>query len=152
MKRAQKQHILEEHYLDFYSQAVAILDDEDDAKDAVQDAVVKTLVRIGVQNPVAYCRRATQNECFNILRRRRKIIKLDELMTLTSYNEDRIVQIVNESKEKLEPLERLLIEFHHEDNYTIPQLAGIIGVSPTTIKRLLAGANQKMKKTLRDNI
>lgn len=152
MKRAQKQHILEEHYLDFYSQAVAILDDEDDAKDAVQDAVVKTLVRIGVQNPVAYCRRATQNECFNILRRRRKIIKLDELMTLTSYNEDRIVQIVNESKEKLEPLERLLIEFHHEDNYTIPQLASIIGVSPTTIKRLLAGANQKMKKTLRDNI
>ena len=38
MKRDEKQHILVEHYLDFYSRAMAILDDEDDAKDAVQEA------------------------------------------------------------------------------------------------------------------
>lgn len=47
MKTARKRHILEEHYLDFYSRAVDILNDEDDAKDAVQEAVVKTLVRVG---------------------------------------------------------------------------------------------------------
>lgn len=75
MKAARKRHILEEHYLDFYSRAVAIINDEDDAKDAVQEAVVKTLTRIGLRDEVGYCFRATENECINILRRHRRGIR-----------------------------------------------------------------------------
>ena len=51
MKREAKRHVLVDHYLEFYNRAVAILNDEDDAKDAVQDALVKTLLAIGVRDP-----------------------------------------------------------------------------------------------------
>lgn len=150
MNRAKKQLLLTEHYLDFYSQAVAILDDEDDAKDAVQEAVVKTLVHLGVRDPVSYCHRATVNECFSILRRKRRLVRLGEIKELVSYHIDEVQQMVNESKEALNPLERVVLEFHHEDDYTIAQLSAIMGVSVATVKRLLSGAEKKMRKNLID--
>ena len=150
MNRAKKQLLLTEHYLDFYSQAVAILDDEDDAKDAVQEAVVKTLVHLGVRDPVSYCHRATVNECFSILRRKRRLVRLGEIKELVSYHIDEVQQMVNESKEALNPLERVVLEFHHEDDCTIAQLSAIMGVSVATVKRLLSGAEKKMRKNLID--
>lgn len=152
MNRSRKQHILEEHYLDFYSRAVAILDDEEDAKDAVQEAVVKTLVRVGVSDPVGYCYRTTVHECMNILRRRHRLTGLSELELMTSSSEERIIQMVNEGKEQLQPLERLVLEFHREDGYTLPRLAAIIGVSVSTVKRLLSSADNKMRKTITGRI
>ncbi len=148
MNRAHKQHTLEEHYLDFYSRAMAILGDEDDAKDAVQEAVVKTLVRVGVKDPVSYCYRTTMHECVNILRHKRRLTELSEMMPLTDYKDEHIVQLVNEGKEKLLPLERLVLEFHREDGYTLPRLSALVGLSVSTVKRILASADRKMKKTI----
>ena len=152
MNRAKKQLLLTEYYLDFYSQAVAILDDEDDAKDAVQEAVVKTLVHLGVQDPVKYCHRTTVNECFSILRRKRRLVRLGEVKELVAYDTDEVQQMVNESKEGLEPLERVVMEYHREEGYTVAQLSAIIGVSVSTVKRLLAVAENKMKKKLMNNL
>ena len=94
MKRESKRHILVEHYLEFYNRAVAILDDADDAKDAVQDAMVKTLVAVGVKDPVAYCYRATVNRCISMLRHKRLTVRLEDMKLLTSYDEDEIVRLV----------------------------------------------------------
>lgn len=152
MKREKRQHILEAHYLDMYNRAVAILDDEDDAKDAVQEAIVKTLVRLGVKDPLTYCMRATVNESINILRYKKRRIKLNEMVMLSGFSEEHIVRVVNEAKEGLEPVERIVLEFHREDGYTLSRLAGILGVSTSTVKRLLTSAEKKMKKTIKDNL
>lgn len=152
MKRDEKQHILVEHYLDFYSRAMAILDDEDDAKDAVQEAIAKTLARIGVHNPFAYCLRATANESINLLRRRQRHVKINETMLLASYEQERIAKVINESKDQLQPLERLVLEFHREDGYTLARLAAILGISVSSVKRLLANADRKMKKTIYNSL
>lgn len=152
MKREKRQHILEAHYLELYNRAAAILDDEDDAKDAVQEAVVKTLVRPGVRDPLSYCLRATVNECISILRHKRRITKFDEMVQLSQYKEEHIVHVVNEAKESLQPVERLVLEFHREDGYTLSRLAGILGVSVSTVKRLLASAEQKMKENIKYNL
>ena len=152
MKREKRQHILETHYLELYNRAVAILDDEDDAKDAVQEAVVKTLVKVGVKDPLAYCLRTTVNECISILRHKRRLTRCDEIVQLSRYKEEQIVHAVNEAKECLLPIERLVLEFHREDGYTISRLAGILGVSVSSVKRLLTRAEQKMKENIKDNI
>lgn len=145
MKSARKRHILEEHYLDFYSRAVAILNDEDDAKDAVQEAVVKTLVRIGVRDMVAYCFRATENECINILRHRRRLMQLDTQVVDNSNEEQNLKRHLRECKTLLLPLERRVYELRREHGYTIAETAGLVSVSPATVKRLLATAEKKLK-------
>lgn len=152
MTTAKKQQILTEHYLDFFNRAVAILDDEDDAKDAVQEAVVKTLVRIGVRNPHAYCLRATVNQCMDILRHRKRLERYDDMKMLTSYDEESIVQMVEEGKSALEPLERKALEYYHEDGQAYHKVAAIMGVSVNTVRRLVARGEQKLKEQLIDKI
>ena len=151
MKIGRKRHILEEHYLDFYSRAVAILADEDDAKDAVQEAVVKTLVRVGLRDAVAYCYRSTENECINILRRRRNLMRFDDEMAGSS--EDHCLhQELKESRGLLLPIERRVLELRRDHGYNADETAKRVGVSPATVKRLLASAEEKIKYAMTHEI
>ena len=151
MKSARKRHILEEHYLDFYSRAVSILDDEDDAKDAVQEAVVKTLVSIGVRDMVAYCFRATEHECINILRRRLRLMKLDEDIMESPSDRERLREL-RECRDLLLPMERRVFELRRDHGYTNVETAGRTGVSVATVKRLLASAEKKLVYNMRHEI
>ena len=146
MTTARKRHILEEHYLDFYSRAVSILDDEDDAKDAVQEAVVKTLVRIGLRDEVSYCFRATENESINILRRRKRLQRFDISDDL-GVDDRRLGRDLEEGKRLLLPLERKVLELRREHG-----VASQMGVSASTVKRLLAMAEKKMKYIMTHDI
>lgn len=144
MKTAHKRHILEEHYLDFYSRAVSILDDEDDAKDAVQEAVVKTLVRVGLRDVVGYCFRTTENECINIMRRRRRLMRLDASEE-PAAEDRRLDNELKESRSLLLPLERKVLDLRHDHGYTIEETSRLTGVSPSSVKRLQASAEKKLK-------
>ena len=152
MKTARKRHILEEHYLDFYSRAVDILNDEEDAKDAVQEAVVKTLVRVGLRDMVAYCYRSTENECVNILRRKRKLTLLESDLQVTSHAEELLKKELRECRELLLPMERRILELRREHGYNTIEVAGQVGVSPSTVKRLLASAENKIKYNMTHEI
>lgn len=145
MKTGRKCHILEEHYLDFYNRAVSILNDEDDAKDAVQEAVVKTLVKVGVHDAVAYCYRITENECVNIIRHRCRTMQLDEEVVNRAGDDHRLQQELKEAREVLLPMEQRVFRLHHDEGYTITETAARAGVSPATVKRLLATAKEKIK-------
>ncbi|MCR5444699.1 MAG: sigma-70 family RNA polymerase sigma factor [Bacteroidales bacterium] len=151
MTTARKRHILEEHYLDFYSRAVSILDDEDDAKDAVQEAVVKTLVRIGLRDEVSYCFRATENESINILRRRKRLQRFDVSDDL-GVDDRRLGRDLEEGKRLLLPLERKVLELRREHGYNTDEVASQMGVSASTVKRLLAMAEKKMKYIMTHDI
>ncbi len=151
MKAARKRHILEEHYLDFYSRAVAILNDEDDAKDAVQEAVVKTLTRIGLRDEVGYCFRATENECINILRRRRRLLRVDPTMEMAA-DDRRVGRELKESKELLLPMERKILELRRDHGYTIDETAAKTDLSPSTVKRLTVTAEKKLKYIMTHDI
>ena len=142
MKSARKRHILEEHYLDFYSRAVSILDDEDDAKDAVQEAVVKTLVSVGVRDMVAYCYRATEHECVNILRRRSKVMRID----------DSDIAAVDDALLRQLPMERQVMELRRDHGYSNAETAVRVGVSVSTVKRILSSAEKKIVNNMKHEI
>ena len=152
MITARKRHILEEHYLDFYSRAIGILNDEDDAKDAVQEAVVKTLIRVGVHDMVAYCFRATERECINILRHRRKMMQYDEVTIETSHEEEELKRQLRDSRRLLLPLERRVLELRRDHGYSNNETATKVGLSVSTVKRLLANAEMKITYTMTHEI
>ena len=153
MKAARKRHILEEHYLDFYSRAVSILNDEDDAKDAVQEAVVRTLVKVGVRDMVAYCYRATEHECINILRYRSRLQEYDELTTPDSHPQDTsLKRQLNECRSLLLPMERRVLELRRDYGYTIKETAERVSLSAATVKRLQASAEKKLKYNMTHEI
>lgn len=109
---------------------------------------MQTLVRVGVKNPHAYCLRATVNHCISVLRRRKRMVRYDEIKTLTRYDEENIVKMVEEGKEALKPLERTALEYYHEDGQSLRKVAAIMGVSMSTVRRLLAHGEKVMREKL----
>ena len=63
MKRAEKRQLLVDHYLDYYSVAMAILKDDDDAREAVQEGLVKTMMQRHVKDVNGYCVSVVKNNC-----------------------------------------------------------------------------------------
>ena len=95
MNRAKKKQELIEHYLDFYNVALSMLRNEDDAKDVVQEALVRTLVKVGLRNPAGYCMVAVKHLSVDRLRHRQQLTRIDE-MTLVAR------QVVKRIEEELE--------------------------------------------------
>lgn len=152
MKRADKRQLLVDHYLDFYSVAMAIVRDEQDAKDAVQEALVRTMTKSGVEDVCGYCVRTVKNLCLNMLKHQHRMTEVDEMMLVTDVDHDRLVRIVAEKKEELSELARAVLELHYEEGYTLSEMAGMMGINVPKLKRILADARYDLKKKLVNEI
>lgn len=148
MKRADKRQILVDHYLDYYLIAVAILKNDQDAKDAVQDAVVATMVKSGVRDPNYYCRQVLRNKCIDIIRHRDKLTKLDDNILVTDPEKEEMLQLLTKAKNELPFFMRTVIELHYEEEYTIEDISGKVGVSVSKVKRILAEAKDIIRKKM----
>ena len=152
MKRALKRHILEERYADLYSVAEAMLHDEDDAKDAVQDALVKTLVKSGVKDPYAYCLTTLRHRCIETLRRRNRLASIDNLDELCDVEPSQMERIVNEKKRELDDVRRAMLELHYEEGYTLAEVAAITALSVSTVKRMLHDTRNELKRKIEQEL
>ncbi len=152
MKRAEKRQLLVDHYLDFFSVAMSILKEEDDAREAVQEALVKTMVQLGVRDVCSYCMSVVKNNSLAILKRRRRQVSLDEMMLVTDYEHEELLRIVAEKKEELSDIAKALVELHDEDGYTLSEVAGMMQMSVSTVKRILANAHCELRRKILSEI
>ena len=149
MKRAEKRQALVDHYIDFYSLALAMLRDEQDAQDAVQEGIVKTLVKLHVDNVVVYCRMAVRNAAIDIMRRRQRLKKLDNIDIATDPEHDELLRRVSDAKESLPEATKILVELHDEEGYSVAKLAALTGQSVSTIRRRLDEAHIDLRNKIK---
>lgn len=145
MKRAEKKHVLVDRYLDFYTTALAILKDDEDAKDAVQDALVNTLVKTGVKDPFGYCMQAVRNRCIDMIRHRGKFSQLNDNTITVDPEREALLRMVAEMKSRLPFLAKNIVELHYEEDYTIPEVASKLGISVSKVKRILAETKTELR-------
>ncbi len=144
--------MLVDHYLDFYSVAMAILKDDDDAREAVQEALMRTMLKMGVKDVCSYCMRVVKNNCLAIIKRRRRHVAVDELMLVTDYEHEDLLRIVAEKKEELSEVAKAVVELHDEEGYTLNEVAGMMQMSVSTVKRILSGAHIELRKKIEQAI
>ena len=152
MKRAEKRQALVDHYIDFYSLAMAMLRDEQDAQDAVQEGIVKTLVKLHVDNAVAYCRQAVRNAAIDIMRHRKRIKNLDGIDIAADTEHDELLRRVSDAKEDLPETTRALIELHDEEGYSFAKLAALTGLSVSSVRRYIEEAHIELKNKIKREI
>lgn len=148
MKRAEKEQVLVDRYFDFYTAALTMLKDADEAKDAVQDALVNTLVKHGVKDPYTYCMQAVRNRCVDTLRYRGQLRKLEENIRVVDPDREEMLRLVAKKKEELPPLSKNIIELHYEDGLSITEVGTKLGISESKVKRTLAKTKQQLKQQL----
>ena len=148
MGRSDIRRQLQDRYLDFFSVAMSILKDEDEARDAVQEALTRTMTKLILKEPCNFCMRTLKHLCIDTLRHRNRLVEVDETMLATDPEHEELLELVRRKKEELGEMARTVLELHDEDGHTLKEVAGMLEVSPSTVKRILYDARNEMRRKL----
>ena len=138
-----------------YKVAFYILESEEEAKDAVQDAFVKLWKNreslYDVSNPKAYCIRLIKNLCLDKIRRQ-KLEFPEELPERISNDgqDDSIDQkerlnMVMEAVKALPDKQRQILWLRTVEGLSYEEISDRLGMTPLTLRVLLTRARSKIK-------
>lgn len=141
--------ILVDHYLDFYRMAYAVLQNESDVEDAVQEALAVTMARPFVRNPYLYCKRVLYNNCV-------KCLSDKELLLLGSVREVPVTESsvstrldrIRDLMEQLPQREREFINLFYVQGMTKSQIADDKEISVTMVRRLIARGEKMLRQQI----
>jgi RNA polymerase sigma factor (sigma-70 family) len=136
-----------------------ILRDPDDARDAVQEALIHAWQDLpGLRDPDrfdAWCYRLTVNACYSVGRRRRPLAgglrlligedtpdPVDDLAGVADRAE------VEQAFSRLEPEQRAVLVCRHWLDLTVPEIATVLGLPEGTVKSRLSRALVAMRASL----
>ena len=140
---------------EMYRVAVAMLWNDADATDAMQDAILRAWekrdkLRDEAKLP-AWLMRILVNQCRTMLRRRKfRALPLDEALEVSSPTPPDIG--LWEALKALPDKYRLPIVLHHVNGYDLSQVAAMLRLSPQTVRGRLFYARKKLRDLLREDI
>lgn len=158
MNRAETRQQLVDHYLDYYALAKAMLDDDDDARDAVQEALARTLAMPLLQKPVAYCYQTVRRVAIDMVRYRRRTLALGdkELPEKETEEEENsyawLLERVGRLRDGMPSAIRALLKLRYEKGLSYMELEKVTGLSAITIRRRLKEAKRTMKEKIEEEI
>lgn len=135
-----------------YRIARSYLNDDQEAEDAVQDALIKawekrkTLRDIHQFKP--WMTRILSNRCKDILRKRKRwsFFPLEEDTVQVEMPETE--NAVTEAMKKLKPELRIVMTLHYVDGYSILEMAEALGIPTGTIKTRMRNARKQLSRAL----
>ena len=134
--------------------ASAILGNEADARDVVQDAFVSAWVNLPRLRDVdrfdAWLNRIVLNRCRDALRRRQRSrdVSLDALVLAGEPDPDLDLTALNSAFEKLDVRQRHLLVLHHLHHRPVADIARQLGVPVGTVKWRLHAARRALERAL----
>ncbi|MBR4505659.1 MAG: sigma-70 family RNA polymerase sigma factor [Bacteroidales bacterium] len=157
MNKAEIRQQLVDHYLDFYALAYSMLNDDSDARDAVQEALTRTMTKRHVDNALSYCYQSVRHTAINIMRHRQRFVQFDgqilDEAAKDEYNESYadMLERVMQLRDGLPKAMRALVRLHDEEGLTYAELAKLTGMSRMTIRRRLNEIHAEMREKLERN-
>lgn len=150
MDKAETRRLLVDHYLDFYELALGMLRDDEDARDAVQEALVRTMSRPLLRNPLSYCFQTVRHVAIDTIRHRARTVRLadhqlpvDEPTTDADMLEE-VIRLRNE----LPRVMKTIVVLHDQKGYTYDDIAALTGLSKMTVRRRLREAHESIRKQM----
>jgi RNA polymerase sigma-70 factor, ECF subfamily len=149
--------IIESNKNQLYRIAKGILYLECDIEDVLQEVILKAWQQIASLKNNKYFKswiiRILINECYSILRKRKKIISLEEIGLLESdnLNSNEKVDLWNALNLLNDELRTVIILFYYED-LPYKDIAKILNLSIGTVRSRLSRAKDKLEEILNANI
>lgn len=135
-----------------YRVSRSYLGNDEDAADAVQDALTKAWEkRSHLRDPNqfrAWFMRILTNQCKDALRKRRRMsfYPLEEGSVPVDMQPTRLPVI--EAMEALTPEQRTPMLLHYVDGYPVAEIARALGIPEGTVKTRMRSARKRLSKTL----
>ena len=149
--------LMQLHERDMYRTASAILSQDADIADAIQETIVKAFSGVHTLRNDKYAKtwlmRILINECYTILRKTSKVISLDEMCETTELAADEksdysdLYKAVGSLKEDL----RMPVILYYIENFNIREIAQIMDISEGAVQKRLARARGKLRQDLQES-
>ena len=152
------ERLFKDSYPHMYRMAFSMVEDADDAKDAVHQVFTllwKGKPQISDNSVRGYLLAATRNQCLHILRQRQLRRQMeDELLRQTeaSQNEEReellreLQQVIDDN---LTEQDRRVLQLHYDEEMTYQETATVLGISASAVNKHITRSLEKIRKTLR---
>ncbi|WP_303032275.1 RNA polymerase sigma factor [uncultured Duncaniella sp.] len=149
---------IQPHYKLMYRVAASVLRNDDEAADAVHDAVLKIFERRNqlkdVPNVKQFCLSVVRNTCLNIIRDRKASIEIDKVTDLNlNENEDvyNIIEFKDLSDYVAKLIERLpvdqkrVFQLSAFGGFSNAEIAELLGITQGNVRVILSRARKKIK-------
>lgn len=156
MSREEFLHLTLEAEPTLFHISFSILHHEQDCADAVQEAILKAYEQRGSLRKKEYFKiwliRIVMNECYAILRKKKRYQGFDEELLL---NDESLRDYVQEEYidlycaiAKLEEKEQLCVLLFYMEDYSVNEIATILKIPAGTVKSRLSRARRNLKGLL----
>ena len=141
---------LADHYYDYLSMARTLLRNDEEAKDAVQEALAATMASLWVTNVHSYCCKVLRNYCRD--RMRDDYLVADLMGDLPDEQPDafheRRLTLLNRFKGLLPYEMAQLLDLHYGQGLTINEVAAKVGKSQAWVKKRIMKSLRQLKEDI----
>lgn len=137
-----------------YRIAISMLQNEEDAADAIQETTLKCWQKIGQLKNGEYFQtwltRILINQCKDILKDRKKFVSVEEFPEIV--HEDNY--FTNEWKELLSSLNekyRIVMELYYVDGFSTKEIAGMLHITDMNVRSRMARGRKQLEQFLSVN-
>jgi len=147
-----KDKIVSDEFVDrMWRFALSILGDREEARDVVQDVLLRICRKTFVfTNVEAYLIRAVRNACIDVLRARRFWDDEDTESTIVedSHCSWEAGELVRFAMSELGLKQRMVVQLKDIEGYSTEDVARILGVKENQVRVILSRARMKMKEII----
>lgn len=133
-----------------YKTAIAMLKNDADAADAIQDTVLKCYENLrGLREPrffKTWLTRILINQCKKIMKQRRNVVPLYEHPELEGEGADTSQEEFLELLNQLEEQYRIVLYLHYVEEFSVKEIGVILELNENTVKTRLSRGRTKLKK------
>ena len=140
---------IEAHSDMLYRVALTILRNDEDCKDALQEAALKAWEKRHTlrdkERFTTWLTRILINECRNIQRKRRRIVLMESLPESAVFQEDRTLMMVLET---LPETYRIPLVLRYSEGMSDNEIASVLRLPGSTVRGRIHRAKKQLKKEL----
>ena len=152
------ERLFKDNYPHMYRMAFSLVENADDAKDAVHQVFVRMWSgkpQVAEGSIRGYLLAATRNQCLHILRDRQLQRQMkEELQKETTWQKEEerdellkhLQQFINDN---LTEQDRRVLKLHYEDEMTYAETASALGISSSAVNKHITRSLARIRETLK---
>ena len=147
---------INENRLKMYKTAIAILKDEDDANDAIQEALYSAYKNYYSLREKSYFTtwiiKILINKCYNIINKNKKIAYIDDTIIQNTASSEDNYEIENSLEWVLNQIDkdlREIVVLYYYDDFSVADIANVLEIPQGTVKSRLSRAREQIKEIIK---
>jgi len=151
------ERLFKDSYPHMYRMAFSMVEDADDAKDAVHQVfaqIWKGKPKVSEDSMRGYLLAATRNQCLHMLRQRQLRQQMEEELkraTEQRYDDEHqelLQQLQQVIDQNLTEQDRRVLQLHYDEEMTYTETATMLGISASAVNKHITRSLEKIRKTL----